>query len=80
MNLAQARLGQRVLIESVEGEDAIGQRLLEMGVLEGEEACVLALAPLGDPIEIRIRDSRLSLRRSEASRVIIRALDLPLSP
>ena len=48
------------------------QRLLEMGLLEGEEIEVLAFAPLGDPVEIRLRDYRLSLRRSEAARVQVR--------
>ena len=38
--------------------------LMEMGLLEGEEIEVIGFAPLGDPIEIRLRDYRLSLRRS----------------
>jgi Fe2+ transport system protein FeoA len=37
-----------------------------MGLLEGEEIEVLGYAPLGDPMEIRLRDYRLSLRRNEA--------------
>jgi Fe2+ transport system protein FeoA len=70
--LSQIPPGQTVFIESVEGDDALGQRLQEMGLLEGEEIVVLAIAPLGDPIEIRVRDSRLSLRRSEAGRIGVR--------
>jgi ferrous iron transport protein A len=67
LSLAQICLGQSVIIDAIEGDDAIGQRLLEMGLLEGEEVYVLAQAPLGDPMEIQVRDSRLSLRRSEAA-------------
>jgi ferrous iron transport protein A len=48
--------------------------LLEMGLLEGEEIEVVALAPFGDPIEIQLRDYRLSLRRSEAARLSIQVL------
>ena len=40
---------------------------LEMGLLEGEPLEVVGFAPLGDPMEIRLRDYRLSLRRSEAA-------------
>ena len=56
---------------AVEGD--LVQRLLEMGLLEGEEIEVLGFAPLGDPMEIRLRDYRLSLRRSEAARVTVTA-------
>lgn len=68
-SLDQLRPGQRGRISSLTGNDALLQRLMEMGLFEGEEIEVIALAPLGDPIEIRLGDSRLSLRRSEAARV-----------
>jgi ferrous iron transport protein A len=70
-SLDQLRRGERARIESVRGDDAVVQRLLEMGLLEGEEIEVLGFAPLGDPLEIRLRDYRLSLRRSEAARVLV---------
>jgi Fe2+ transport system protein FeoA len=44
-------------------------RLLEMGVLEGTEVEVVRLAPLGDPIEIRVRGYHLSLRKHEAEQI-----------
>lgn len=72
--LDQLRLGQRAAITAVEGNDAIMQRLLEMGLIDGEELEVIAFAPLGDPIEIQLRDYRLSLRRSEAARVQVTPL------
>jgi ferrous iron transport protein A len=66
-SLDQLRPGQRGVIEAVQGADALVQRLLEMGLLEGEPVEVLTFAPLGDPMEIRLRDYRLSLRRREAA-------------
>jgi ferrous iron transport protein A len=69
--LDQLQVGQRGRVESIQGSDALVQRLLEMGLLEGEEIEVVGFAPLGDPIEIRLRDYRLSLRRSEAARITI---------
>ena len=74
-SLDQLRAGQGALIDRVDGTDGIVQRLLEMGLLEGEELMVLGFAPLGDPMEIRLRDYRLSLRRSEAARVSVHVID-----
>jgi ferrous iron transport protein A len=70
-SLDQLRLGDRARVEAIRGDDAIVQRILEMGLLEGEEIEVIGFAPLGDPMEIRLRDYRLSLRRSEAARVLV---------
>lgn len=72
--LDSLKTGQRARIERVQGEDALGQRLMEMGLLDGEEVELLAVAPLGDPLEIRLRDYRLSLRRSEAARIEVQLL------
>ncbi|HYT89424.1 MAG TPA: FeoA family protein [Gemmataceae bacterium] len=74
-SLDQLRAGERARIASLQGDDAIVQRLLEMGLFEGEEVEVLGFAPLGDPMEIRLRDYRLSLRRSEAARILLTAED-----
>ena len=70
-SLDQLGVGQRAQITGLRGDDSLAQRLLEMGLLEGEEVEVLGFAPLGDPMEIRLRDYRLSLRRSEAARVSV---------
>ena len=74
LSLDQLALGQRAQVVAVAGHDAIVQRLLEMGLCEGEEIEVLGYAPLGDPMEIRLRDFRLSLRRHEAANVNVRML------
>jgi ferrous iron transport protein A len=70
-SLDQLKTGQRARIDSVRGDDALGQRLLEMGLLEGDEVEVVGFAPLGDPMEVRLRDYRLSLRRAEAARILV---------
>jgi ferrous iron transport protein A len=67
--LDQLHAGQRARIQSLQGTDSLVQRLFEMGLLEGEEVEVVGFAPLGDPMEIRLQDYRLSLRRTEAARV-----------
>lgn len=62
-------IGLRCQVTAVHGTDLLARRLLEMGVIEGEEIEVLARAPLGDPVEIRLLDSSLSLRNIEARRI-----------
>jgi ferrous iron transport protein A len=69
LTLDQLRPGEHGRVLSLQGDDSLTQRLLEMGLLEGEEVEVIGIAPLGDPLEIRLRDYRLSLRRREAARV-----------
>ena len=73
-SLDQLRVGQRAVVAAVEGDPFLLQRLMEMGLMEGEEIEVLALAPLGDPIEIRTGNSRLSLRKREAAGIHTRPL------
>jgi ferrous iron transport protein A len=70
-SLDQLRAGQRARVESVRATGTLEQRLLEMGLLEGEVIEVVGFAPLGDPMEIRLRDYRLSLRRQEAASITV---------
>jgi Fe2+ transport system protein FeoA len=72
--LDQVPVGRPCRVEAVQGDDALVQRLLEMGLLEGEEIEITNVAPLGDPLEIRLRDYRLSLRRREAARIEVQLL------
>jgi ferrous iron transport protein A len=69
--LSDLRPGQRGQVLSLQGDAALVQRLMELGVLEGDEVEVIALAPFGDPIEIRLGATCLSLRRQEATGIDI---------
>jgi ferrous iron transport protein A len=71
-SLDMLRAGQSACVEAIHGQDGIVQRLYEVGLLEGTIVEVIGFAPMGDPIEIRLQDYRLSLRRSEAARVQVR--------
>jgi ferrous iron transport protein A len=75
--LDQLVKGDRAVVASLSGEPALVQRLFEMGIYEGEEIEIVALAPLGDPIEIRCGDGRLSLRRREAAGIQVNPLPNP---
>lgn len=71
--LDQLPLEGRARVIRVEGGDDVGLRLLEMGLTPGVEVRILGFAPLGDPLELEVRGYRLSLRKSEARRVVVEA-------
>lgn len=72
--LADLSPGQYAEVLAIAGDPALVQRLYEFGLLEGERVEVVALAPLGDPIEIRFGNSRLSLRKVEAANITVQLL------
>ena len=69
--LVQLPLGQVAEILSVDCDRAVSRRLMEMGLLPGTEVRVVRVAPLGDPIELRVRDYALSVRRTDATRIAV---------
>ncbi|HEU4595480.1 MAG TPA: FeoA family protein [Pyrinomonadaceae bacterium] len=56
---------------SVGGSGPVARRLMEMGVVPGAPVRVVKFAPLGDPLEVRVRDYHLALRRSEAQTISV---------
>ena len=58
-------------VVALEGSGAVARRLMEMGVVPGAPVRVIKSAPLGDLIEIRVRDYHLALRRSEAQTITV---------
>lgn len=69
--LSELSPGSSAVVVAITGEPALVQRLYELGLFEGEKIEVLATAPLGDPLEIRLGNSRLSLRKSDAAGVSV---------
>lgn len=74
MTLDQLGRGASARILDVTGDDTLAIRLMEMGLIEGEEIELIGAAPLGDPLEFSIRGYRLSLRANEARRVVVEPL------
>ncbi|PWD97706.1 ferrous iron transport protein B [Marinilabilia rubra] len=67
MNLAELTNGQEGVIVKVKGHGAFRKRIIEMGFVKGKRVTVIKNAPLKDPIEYKVMDYKVSLRRSEAS-------------
>ena len=71
VQICQLNPGQKGAVVRIEGESALRQHLLEMGFTRGTEVEFVRSAPLGDPVDLRLRGYRLSLRRAEASAVVV---------
>lgn len=71
MNLAKLAPGEKGRITAIGAIGPMKRRLMDMGLLPGEEVRVEKVAPLGDPIEVRIRSYLLSLRKKEAEGIAV---------
>jgi ferrous iron transport protein A len=71
VSLDSLRAGTPARVLAVGGAGALARRLMEMGVVPGAPVRVIKSAPLGDPIEVRVRNYHLALRRSEAQTVSV---------
>ncbi len=80
MNLKELRPGQSAQILSVGGEGALRQHFLDMGVIPGAVVTVIKLAPMGDPMELRIHGYELTLRLSDAEKIDITPAERADSP
>ena len=69
MTLDRLPVGTDAVITRVGGEGALRCRLLDMGLIPQTRVCVTKIAPLGDPIELRVRDYTLSIRLEDARRI-----------
>ena len=69
--LKSLKPGEGGTIVMIKGKGPIKRRLMDMGVGRGSEVMVEKVAPLGDPIEIKIKDYSLTLRKEEAEKIIL---------
>ncbi|MGI5892143.1 MAG: FeoA family protein [Bacillota bacterium] len=68
-NLRSVNSGETVTVVKVNGAGPIKRRIMDMGITKGVEIFVRKVAPLGDPIEINVRNYELSLRKADAEMI-----------
>lgn len=71
--LTSVALGTTVTVAEINIPPAGRPRLMEMGLLVGTPIELVRFAPLGDPVEIRVRGYNLTLRKHEADQIFVRA-------
>jgi Fe2+ transport system protein FeoA len=69
--LRELKPGEKGIVTKIKGGGFIHRRMLDMGIVKGAEIEVERVAPLGDPIEIKIKGYHLSLRRDEAKNILV---------
>ncbi len=71
ITLDKLNIGDKCKVESICSESRVRRRLMDMGIVKGTDIEIEGKAPMGDPIEIRIRGYNLTLRKSEAKDIVI---------
>ena len=74
MKLDNLAIGKSAVIVSVGGTGALRQHFLDMGLIQGVEVTVVKYAPMGDPIEIKIHDYELTLRKEDAQKIEVKEI------
>ncbi len=64
--LKDAKIGETVKVTKLGGDGAVKRRIMDMGITKGAEIFIRKVAPLGDPIEVKVRGYELSLRKADA--------------
>ena len=67
--LKYVEIGKTVKVVKLRGEGAVKRRIMDMGITKGVEVKVRKVAPLGDPIEVTVRDYELSVRKADADMI-----------
>lgn len=67
--LKQVPVGQTVAVVKLHGEGAVKRRIMDMGITKGVMIYVRKVAPLGDPMEVTVRDYELSIRKNDAEMI-----------
>ena len=74
MKLGNLAIGKSAVIVSVGGTGALRQHFLDMGLIQGVEVTMVKYAPMGDPIEIKIHDYELTLRKEDAQKIEVKEI------
>ena len=71
VKLADMKPGVSGVVEALEGHGNIQHRLVDMGVAKGSHITVVKVAPLGDPVEVKVKGTALALRKNEAAMISV---------
>jgi ferrous iron transport protein A len=69
--LTEISLGSRAMVAEIQVPPESRGRLMEMGLLVGTSIELVRFAPLGDPLEIKVRGYHLTIRRHEAEKILV---------
>ena len=67
--LKQVKVGDTVTVVKLHGDGAVKRRIMDMGITKGVQIYVRKVAPLGDPMELTVRNYELSVRKADAEMI-----------
>lgn len=67
--LKDLKIGDSGQVKKLHGEGAVKRRIMDMGITRGTQLLVRKVAPLGDPMELTVRDYELSIRKADAEMI-----------
>ncbi|MCR5602322.1 MAG: ferrous iron transport protein A [Lachnospiraceae bacterium] len=67
--LRDVKIGDTATVVKLHGEGAVKRRIMDMGITKNTPVYVRKVAPLGDPIEVTVRNYELSLRKADAEMI-----------
>ncbi len=67
--MREVPVGSTVKVVKLHGEGAVKRRIMDMGITRGTQVFVRKVAPLGDPIEVTVRNYELSIRKADAEMI-----------
>ncbi len=70
--LRDVKIGETATVVKLHGEGATKRRIMDMGITKNTEVFVRKVAPLGDPIEVNVRNYELSIRKEDAEKIEIK--------
>ena len=68
-SLKDVKVGETATVVKLHGEGATKRRIMDMGITKGVEIYVRKVAPLGDPMELTVRNYELSVRKADAEMI-----------
>ncbi|MDR2771655.1 MAG: ferrous iron transport protein A [Clostridiales Family XIII bacterium] len=71
LTLKEIPCGETVTVVKIEGAGPVKRRIMDMGITKGAELFVRKVAPLGDPVEVNVRNYELSLRKEDAESILV---------
>ena len=76
MTINYLKIGQQGIISAVGGEGPLRLRFLDMGLIPGTQVILQKIAPMGDPIQIRLRGYELTIRREDAQKITLKEVQV----
>ena len=71
-SLAEMKIGESGVVDSINITGIIRRRIIDMGLTKGSTVTIEKVAPLGDPIDVKVKDFHIAIRKSDAKNIIIK--------